>query len=168
MTPDALPSLALSLTDDISTVAPEEWNRLALRDEYSPFLEHEFLLSVERSRCACPDTGWYPRHFLLRDSRKLIAAAPAYIKTHSMGEFISIRAWPRPPRRWARPTIPSLLPHCRSPLLRGTGFSLIRITRSKKQGKFSDGMRQLCSAGGLDLPPFSLRILSGRSGRMVI
>jgi predicted N-acyltransferase len=88
VTSDAAPKLHLSIVDDIRTIPAEDWNRLAARDEYSPFLEHEFLASIEESQCAAPETGWYPRHFILKESGRLVAAAPAYVKTHSMGEFV--------------------------------------------------------------------------------
>ncbi len=88
MTSAAVSRLQLGITDDICSIEAEAWNRLARLDSYSPFLEHEFLSSVEQSGCASPETGWYPRHFLLFDSGRLIAAAPAYVKTHSMGEFV--------------------------------------------------------------------------------
>jgi len=88
LTPSEPSAMQLSVTDDISTVSADDWNHLAQQENYSPFLEHEFLLSLEQSHCASAANGWYPRHFLLKDSKKLIAAAPTYIKTHSMGEFV--------------------------------------------------------------------------------
>ena len=78
----------LSIIDDIRSVEAGEWNRLAAPETCSPFLEHEFLASFEASGCAAPENGWYPRHFILKDSGRLIAAAPAYARTHSMGDFI--------------------------------------------------------------------------------
>ena len=80
--------LTLSVCGALTEIPPEQWNRLASAAPYSPFLEHEFLASVESSGCAGPETGWYPRHFVLRDDTRIIAAAPAYAKTHSMGEFV--------------------------------------------------------------------------------
>jgi predicted N-acyltransferase len=89
MTSDDTPAeLELSVVDRITAVESGDWNRLAGMDHYSPFLEHEFLASVEESGCAAPETGWYPRHFLLKKGGTLVAAAPAYVKTHSMGEFV--------------------------------------------------------------------------------
>lgn len=81
-------TLRLSVLDDIRSIEREEWNHLAGKDCYSAFLEYDFLASLESSGCASPETGWYPRHFVLRDSGRLVAAAPAYAKTHSMGEFV--------------------------------------------------------------------------------
>ena len=80
--------MTLSLVDDIRSVESDGWNRLARRADYSPFLEHEFLAAAESSGCASPESGWYPRHFVLKKGGRIVGAAPAYIKTHSMGEFI--------------------------------------------------------------------------------
>ena len=80
--------LTLSVSGTITDIPADQWNRLASGSLYSPFLEHEFLASVESSGCAAPETGWYPRHFVLRADNRIIAAAPAYAKTHSMGEFV--------------------------------------------------------------------------------
>lgn len=78
----------LSVVNDISTIDCDEWNRLAAREVYSPFLEHEFLASVEAAGCASPESGWYPRHIVLHCGKRVVGAAPAYAKTHSMGEFV--------------------------------------------------------------------------------
>ena len=80
--------LTLSVCGALTDIPAEQWNRLAAAARYSPFLEHEFLASVESPGCACPETGWYPRHFVLRADNRIIAAAPVYAKTHSMGEFV--------------------------------------------------------------------------------
>ena len=80
--------LTLSVIRNIHDIAAKDWNRLALLPCYSPFLEYEFLSTLERSGAASAESGWYPFHFVLRDKKRLVAIAPAYIKTHSMGEFI--------------------------------------------------------------------------------
>jgi len=73
-------------------IPQKEWDRLA--DPIpNPFLEWEFLRQLERSGSIAPETGWYPRHLLVRENDILIAAAPLYIKMHSMGEFVFDFAW---------------------------------------------------------------------------
>ncbi len=81
-------NLRLSVIDEIGKIDSAQWNSIAVSGKYSPFLEYEFLSSLETSGCISPDTGWYPRHFVLHSGKHLIGIAPAYIKTHSMGEFI--------------------------------------------------------------------------------
>lgn len=67
-----------------------EWNALA---GDSPFVRHEFLAALERTRCVGAETGWYPVPVALRDSKGLTAAAPCYLKVHSYGEFVFDFAW---------------------------------------------------------------------------
>jgi predicted N-acyltransferase len=66
----------------------------ALVGDGSPFLEHTFLAGLEALGCAVPETGWTPRPVLVHDDDgRLIGAAPAWVKTHSMGEFVYDHAW---------------------------------------------------------------------------
>jgi len=52
------------------------------------------LLALEQSGCACPRTGWHPRHVVLEDSRHgWLAAMPLYVKSHSRGEFVFDFSW---------------------------------------------------------------------------
>ena len=80
--------IARSLAD----VDAAEWN--ALPGAEPPFLRHEFLLTLEESGCATPETGWDPRHILLRaPGGRLRAAMPLYLKSHSWGEFVFDFSW---------------------------------------------------------------------------
>lgn len=63
-------------------------------ERYNPFISHAFLLALEASGSAAPKTGWSPVHVLVEDSGGALAAcAPAYLKTHSMGEYVFDYAW---------------------------------------------------------------------------
>jgi predicted N-acyltransferase len=68
-----------------------EWNALGALG--NPFLRHEFLASLERTGCVGPARGWQPCLITLSDPRGLAAAAPAFLKTHSYGEFVFDFAW---------------------------------------------------------------------------
>jgi predicted N-acyltransferase len=59
----------------------------------SPFLRHAFLAALEKTGCVGGNTGWEPAPITLHDERGLAAAAPAYIKTHSFGEFVFDFSW---------------------------------------------------------------------------
>lgn len=78
----------IRIVDGMDSINPEQWKLLTKDKHYSPFLEYEFLYSLEKSKAASAETGWYPQHFLLLHGECLVGAAPAYIKSHSMGEFI--------------------------------------------------------------------------------
>ena len=67
----------------VSGLNARAWDRLAGGD---PFLCHAFLSSLEDSGSVGPGTGWTPAPILVEDDAShLIAAAPAYLKTHSQG-----------------------------------------------------------------------------------
>jgi len=67
------------------------WDRLAGGD---PFLNHAFLSALEDSGSVGPGTGWTPAPILVEDEgSRLLAAAPAYLKTHSQGEYVFDHGW---------------------------------------------------------------------------
>ncbi len=77
---------------EIRRIERFQWNTLAGGD--NPFVAHEFLTALEESGCTGEATGWIPHHFTVRDDTgALRAAAPAYIKLHSYGEYIFDWAW---------------------------------------------------------------------------
>lgn len=75
----------------ISEIAAAEWNGLVGAD--NPFLRHEFLHALERHGAVSRENGWVPYHLVLEDGDTLAAAAPAYIKGNSWGEFVFDFAW---------------------------------------------------------------------------
>lgn len=80
-----------AVSDSIDTLGSTEWNSLGALAH--PFMGHEFLAALEHTHCVGADTGWQPRYLALRDGRGLAAAAPAYLKSHSYGEFVFDFAW---------------------------------------------------------------------------
>ena len=81
----------LSVTQQIGTVDPQQWN--ALLYQKNPFLSYEFLNNLETTGCVCGDTGWEPNHLLLHDHKTLVGAMPLYLKHHSWGEYVFDWAW---------------------------------------------------------------------------
>jgi uncharacterized protein len=84
--------MRIEVLERINLIAGTEWDALAgtasgarPRD---PFTTHRFLLALEQSGSVGPGTGWTPRHLILRDGGRLVAAMPLYAKTHSQGEYI--------------------------------------------------------------------------------
>ena len=80
-------TIGTSYTD----VEASEWD--ALVGQGSPFLEHAYLAGLEQLDCAVAETGWTPRPVLVRHEGRLVAAAPGWVKTHSMGEFVYDHGW---------------------------------------------------------------------------
>ncbi len=66
------------------------WDRLAGED---PFLSHAFLSALEDSGSVGAGTGWTSAPVLIEDPSRLVAAAPAYLKTHSQGEYVFDHGW---------------------------------------------------------------------------
>jgi len=70
----------------LDEVARGDWDAL-LSPRSTPFLRHAWLSALEKSGCASPRSGWTPRHLTLWRRGKLIAAAPAYVRDDSDGDF---------------------------------------------------------------------------------
>ena len=74
----------------IHDVDREAWNRLV--GDY-PFLQHEFLSSLEDSEATSEQTGWVPHHWVIENDGELISALPAFLKFHSRGEYVFDWSW---------------------------------------------------------------------------
>jgi len=83
--------LELELRGGVGEIPREQWNALVAGE--SPFLEWEWLASLEEAGCVGEQTGWAPRPLLLREAGELIAACPLYLKGHSEGEFVFDWGW---------------------------------------------------------------------------
>jgi predicted N-acyltransferase len=63
-------------------------------ERFNPFISHAFLSALETSKSIGPRTGWTSTHILVKDTGgRLAAAAPAYLKMHSMGEYVFDHGW---------------------------------------------------------------------------
>ncbi|MEQ1507651.1 MAG: GNAT family N-acetyltransferase [Myxococcota bacterium] len=99
--------LVPSVVESFEAVPAAAWD--ALVGDGSPFLEHVFLATLEALGSATPATGWTPRIVLVHDGATLVGAAPAYVKTHSMGEFVYDHGWADAARRAGIPYFPKLI-----------------------------------------------------------
>lgn len=81
--------LTFSIHGSIAEIPAGEWDALVAHepDAASPFVRHAFLAAVEESGSASERTGWSPRHLAARRAGTLVAAAPAYVRTDSDGDF---------------------------------------------------------------------------------
>ncbi|MGD9330789.1 MAG: GNAT family N-acetyltransferase [Desulfobacterales bacterium] len=82
----------------IDEVPPSAWDALA-GALATPFLEWEWLRLLEVSGSVTAEKGWLPHHLTLWRGDDLVAAAPLYIKGHSVGEFVFDHAWADAARR---------------------------------------------------------------------
>lgn len=103
----------LVILPSLAQLPAAEWDALAPAGQ--PFLRHAFLVALEDSGSVGAHCGWQPAHRLLRDDGgQLCAAAPAYVKSHSRGEYVFDWAGRTPARGPASPTTPSCCWLCRS------------------------------------------------------
>ncbi len=84
--------LTLRVHRAITDVPRAAWDAL-LDAEGVPFTEWAFLEALEGGGCAVPERGWHPRHLTLWRGNRLVAAAPAYLKDDSHGEFVFDWSW---------------------------------------------------------------------------
>jgi uncharacterized protein len=78
------------LARGVSDVPAVQWDALACGD---PFLSHAFLSALEDSASVGAGSGWSPAPILVEDENRLVAAAPAYLKSHSQGEYVFDHGW---------------------------------------------------------------------------
>jgi len=75
-------------------VPASAWNELlALEQDPSPFMRHDYLAALQESGCATAATGWQPQFLTLWMDDRLQAACPMYLKSHSYGEYVFDWAW---------------------------------------------------------------------------
>ena len=68
-----------------------QWDRLAGSSD--PFLSHAFLSLLEASGSVGDGTGWTPLPVIVERGGRVTAAAPAYLKSHSQGEYVFDHGW---------------------------------------------------------------------------
>jgi hypothetical protein len=79
------------IASGVSGLNAGAWDRLAASD---PFVSHVFLSALEDSNSVGRGTGWTPAPILVEDDAShLLAAAPAYLKSHSQGEYVFDHDW---------------------------------------------------------------------------
>lgn len=92
VTPGAMPTPRLKRLESILDISPAAWNAL-IEPGSAPVLRHEWLAAMERSGSATAQRGWEASHFTLWRGDRLIGAAPAWRKHHSMGEYVYDFGW---------------------------------------------------------------------------
>jgi len=76
----------------VSAIAAPDWDRMAGTD--NPFVSHAFLSALEQSGSVGGRSGWSPLPIVIEDSAgHPLAALPAYLKTHSQGEYVFDHTW---------------------------------------------------------------------------
>jgi predicted N-acyltransferase len=118
-------SLKLRIHPQLDDIEPARWD--ALRPDDDPFLSHAFLAGLERHGCVRSEVGWQPWHLAWYRGDELVAAAPAYLKSNSHGEFVFDWSWAQAHEIAGRRYYPKLL--CAVPYTPITGARLLTGTR---------------------------------------
>ena len=84
--------MPISTLSALSELDASSWD--ALRIDQQPFLCHAFLSALEDSGSVGGRSGWQAAHRVLQDGQgRVLAAMPAYIKSHSYGEYVFDHGW---------------------------------------------------------------------------
>jgi predicted N-acyltransferase len=79
-------SVELKVFRDLKEIPREAWDGV-LEPGDNPFVSWTFLEALEASASAAPRRGWWPCHLTAWQDGELVAAAPAYVKNDSAGDF---------------------------------------------------------------------------------
>jgi len=140
--------LSIEWAEGVKRVAREEWD--ALVGAETPFLEWDWLASLEDSGAVGARTGWLPTPLLARDRGRLVAACPVYLKTHSEGEFVFDFAWAEAAARAGIRYYPKLLVGVPFTPVTGARFLLAPdVDRSETTRALGSTLRELCLNGRL-------------------
>lgn len=159
--------MPLSILPHLADIDAATWD--ALVPDAQPFLRHAFLRSLEDSASVTPRTGWAPAHQVLTDAQGLVRAAmPAYVKTHSFGEYVFDHGWADACDRAGIDYYPKLL--CAVPFSPVSGARLLGDAQAA--GELIDGVSDALLEQGLSglhvnfTDPASDEVLRGRAGWM--
>ncbi len=147
----------LNILSSLKDISKDDWDRLANPDGYSsdaleyqcnPFITHDFLLALEQSGCATPETGWMARHLVLErsnanDNVKICGVVPCYLKNHSQGEYVFDHGWADAFERAGGNYYPKL--QCSIPFTPVTGRRLLTSPGdTENRALLAGGLKQVC------------------------
>ena len=127
----------------LENIAEADWNALH-RPADTPFLDYRFLRGLELTSCVGERAGWIPHHLTFHDEGRLVAAAPAYIKLNSEGEFVFDWGWADAAERAGIQYYPKLV--VAVPFTPATGTRLLvaeGVDRALLYRTFAKALRQL-------------------------
>lgn len=86
----------MTVESGLGAISAAEWDACANPPgrPYNPFITHGFLNALEESGSVHANSGWLPRHLVLRgDAGELLGTMPLYVKAHSYGEYVFDHGW---------------------------------------------------------------------------
>jgi uncharacterized protein len=80
-----------------SDIAAADWQKLeqanSAEKPYNPLISHAFLTSLEDSGCVGGRSGWQPQFLRIERDGAFAGVVPAYLKSHSQGEYVFDHGW---------------------------------------------------------------------------
>ena len=146
--------MQIEVVPSIEMIRKADWDSCAnpSGSAFNPFISHAFLSALEKSDSATRKTGWHGQHLVLRDEAGSVqGVVPAYLKTHSMGEYVFDHAWADAFQRAGGRYYPKL--QVAVPFTPVTGPRLLAAT-SEHRAMLLSGLRQLAN----DRPASSVHI----------
>ncbi len=135
--------LRVELMEGVAQLPRDEWN--ALVGDESPFLEWDWLASLEDAGTVGADTGWQPQPLVVREGERLVAACPLYLKGNSEGEFVFDFSWADAAARAGIPYYPKLLVGVPFTPVTGSRFLVARgADRTALIRKLGSALREIC------------------------
>jgi hypothetical protein len=112
---------------------------------YNPFISHVFLSALEASGSASARAGWQPQHLVAETPEgAVLGAVPAYLKSHSRGEYVFDGGWAEAYERAGGSYYPKV--QVSVPFTPATGRRLL-----VPPGDAADGIRQGLASGLIEL-----------------
>jgi predicted N-acyltransferase len=140
--------LSVEWAEGVNRVDRDTWNELV--GEESPFLEWDWLASLEDAGAVGAESGWLPRPLLAREDGRLIAACPAYLKANSEGEFVFDFAWADAAARAGIRYYPKLLVGVPFTPVTGARFLVAPdVDRSETIRQLGSALRECCRSDEL-------------------
>jgi hypothetical protein len=132
----------------VAEVAPAEWN--ALVGAGSPFLEWEWLASLEQAGAVGGSSGWMPQPLVARQNGRIVAACPLYVKGHSEGEFVFDWSWAEAAERAGIRYYPKLLVGVPFTPVTGSRFlTAPGVERAAWIERLGNALREICESNEL-------------------
>ncbi len=88
-------SITTSIHNTINTINRDDWNDCTCNDDGNedPFLTYEFFKILESSGSIGRGSGWQPFYILFLEKKSVIGIVPAFLKSHSQGEYVFDHSW---------------------------------------------------------------------------
>ena len=142
------PAFTIALEEGVAALDAKQWNELV--GEESPFLEWEFLASLEEAGVLDERSGWTSRPLVARENGRIVAACPLYLKRNSEGEFVFDHAWADAAQRAGIEYFPKLLVGVPFSPVSGARF-LVRPgeDRARWIERLGGALKEICASNGL-------------------